>query len=200
MRQLTPREKRMLLFLAPVLLGAGFWQFGIRSPQSGSMPYGGSLEAQEQRFDLVREQAGRKPLSDAEYRAAEQALQKIEGRLLASNTSALAQAEMQSLLGDLLKDEGIVMRNSRFGTVALEGEHYAQVPLTVEFNCAIEQFVNLMAAIANAPKLLTTRGLRLNQDNAETKAVRVQMTVSGYLPVERTPDLVKRAAQTRVGL
>ncbi len=190
----------MLLVLAPVLLAAGFWQIGIRSSQSGSTPSGGSLEAQEQRFELVREQAGRKPLSDAEYRAVEQALEKIEGLLLGSDTPALAQAEMQSLLGDLLKDEGIVMRNSRFGTVALEGEHYAQVPLTVDFTCAIEQFVNLMAAIANAPKLLTTRGLQLKQGNAETKAVSVRMTVSGYLPVERAPELIERAAKARVGL
>ena len=107
---------------------------------------------------------------------------------------------MQSLLGDLLKGEGIVMRNSRFGTVALEGEHYAQVPLTVDFTCAIEQFVNLSAAIASAPKLLTTRSIRVNEDNADTKAVRVQMTVAGYLPVERTPELVKKNDTTGVGI
>ncbi len=200
MRQLTEREKRMLLALAAALLAFGFWQVGIRWLQSGSAAAGGSIEAYEQRFELVREQAGRKPLSDAEYRAVEQALEKIEGRLLDSNTQALAQAEMQSLLGDLLKSESIAMRNSRFGTVELEGEHYTQVPLTVEFTCAIEQFVNLMAAIANAPKMLATRSLRLRQDDAETKAVRVRMTVCGYLPSERTPELVKRGREARVGL
>lgn len=200
MKQLTDREKRMLLVLAPVILAVGFWQIGIRSSRGGSTLTGSSVEMFEQRFELAREQAARKPLSDAEYRAAEQALEKIEGRLLASETASLAQAEMQLLLVDLLKGEGIVMHNSRFETVSLEGEHYAQIPLTVDFTCAIEQFVNLMAAIANASQLLTTRSLRINQDNAETKAVRVQATVSGYLPVERTPELVQRAVKTRMGL
>lgn len=200
MKQLTQREKRMLLGLAPALLAAGLWQLGIWSSQSESAPADGSIEAQEQRFALMREQVRRKPLSDAEYQVVEQALERIEGLLLNSATPALAQAEVRSLLGDLLKDEGIAMRNSRFETVSLEGKHYAQVPLTVDFTCAIEQFVNLMAAIANAPKLLTTRGLRLQRSNAQTKALSVRMTVSGYLPAERAPELVKRAEQPRVGL
>ncbi len=200
MKQLSDREKWMLLLLIPVVLGVGFWQIGLWSSKSGSTLTGGSLDALEQRFLLARDQASQKPLSDAEYAAVEAALEKVEGRLLASETSALAQAEMQSLLGDLLKGEGIVMRNSRFGTVALEGEHYAQVPLTVDFTCAIEQFVNLSAAIASAPKLLTTRSIRVNEDNADTKAVRVQMTVAGYLPVERTPELVKKNETTGVGI
>ena len=200
MRQLSDREKWMLLLLIPILLAVGFWQVGLWSSQSGSTLTGGSIDALEQRFLLARDQANQKPLSDAEYAAVEAALEKVEGRLLASESSALAQAEMQSLLGDLLKGEGIVMKNSRFGTVALEGEHYAQVPLTVEFSCAIEQFVNLTAAVASAPKLLTTRSIRVNQDNADTKAVRVQMIVAGYLPVARTPELVKKNDRTGVGI
>ena len=190
----------MLLVLAPALLAAGLWQIGIWSAQGGPAASGGSIEARRQRFESMREQARHKPLSDAEYRAVEQALEKIEGRLLDSATPALAHAEIRSLLGDLLKDEGIVMRNSQFGKVSLEGGHYAQVPLTVNFTCAIEQFVNLLAAIANAPKLLTTRGLRLEQSDAQTKAVKVRMTVSGYLSAERAPELVKNAKKTSVGL
>ncbi len=200
MKQLSDREKWMLLLLVPVALGVGFWQIGVWSSKGGSTLTGGSIDALEQRFLWARDQASQKPLSDAEYAAVEAALEKVEGRLLGSETSALAQAEMQSLLGDLLKGEGIVMRNSRFGTVALEGEHYAQVPLTVDFTCAIEQFVNLSAAIASAPKLLTTRSIRVNENNADTKAVRVQMTVAGYLPVARTPELVKKNDTTGVGI
>ena len=193
MKQLSEREKRLLMLLGPVILVVGFWQVGLWSSQSGTTPSGGSIEAMEQRFQLARDQAAQKPLSDAEYQTVEQALEKLETRLLASETSALAQAEVRSLLGDLLKAEGIVMRSSRFGTVVLEGEHYSQVPLTVDFTCAIEQFVNLSAALASAPKLLTTRSIRVNQDNADTKAVRVQMTVAGYLPIERTPELARIA-------
>ena len=62
---------------------------------------------------------------------------------------------MRQLVEDLLTAEGIAMRGSRFGTVTLEGESYTQVPLIVDFECQIEQFVNWMAAVANAPQLLS---------------------------------------------
>jgi hypothetical protein len=110
----------------------------------------------------------------------------------ARQAAALAQAEMRELVGNLLADEQITMQSTQFGAVRLEGDAFAQVPLVVNFSCAIEKFVNLMAAIANAPRTLSTRQIRISPEQGETKAVRVQLTVAGYLPVSRTPELVKK--------
>ena len=107
---------------------------------------------------------------------------------------------MRTLVGDLLTAEGVAMEGSRFGTVALEAKDYAQVPLVVDFTCGVEQLVNLLAAVANAPQLLTTRDLRVRPANREVKALRVQLTVAGYLPAERTPDLLKRASALEGGV
>jgi hypothetical protein len=120
--------------------------------------------------------------------------------LLKSETAALAQAEMQQLVGDLLAAEGISMESSQFGTVQLDGEDYAQVPLNVNFECGIEQFVNLMAAVANAPELLASRRIRITPEDAATKSVRVQLTVAGLLPAGRTPELQRKAAGSGGGL
>jgi hypothetical protein len=92
----------------------------------------------------------------------------------------------------LLTAEQITMQSSQFGAVRLEQETFAQVPLVVNFTCAIEQFVNLMAAVANAPQALSTRQIRINPGSTDTKTVRVQLTVSGYLPASRTPELVRK--------
>ena len=107
-----------------------------------------------------------------------------------ANGDALAQAEMRSLVGDLLKAEGIPLDSSSFGTVRLEQDHYTQVPLVVEFTCGVEQMVNLMATMANSARLLTTREIRVQPQQREVKSIHVRMTVVGYLPVDRTPELL----------
>jgi hypothetical protein len=168
-------------------------QFGLWLPSGEAAASGESIEAAEQQFLLARARARQKPLVDAEFGAATQVESQMEQRLLAAQTASLAQAEMRELVGNLLTDEQITMQSTQFGAVRLEGDAFAQVPLVVNFSCAIEKFVNLMAAIANAPRTLSTRQIRITPERDETKTVRVQLTVAGYLPVSRTPELVKKA-------
>jgi hypothetical protein len=174
----------LILFL---LLQFDFWLPSSARPGSGA-----TLEAAEQQFQLARARARQKPLADAEFGAASQWEAQMEGRLLKAESAALAQAEMREIVGNLLTAEQIAMQSSQFGAVRLEEETFAQVPLLVNFTCAIEQFVNLMAAIANAPQTLSTRQIRINPGSPDTKTVRIQLTVSGYLPVSRTPELAKK--------
>ena len=193
--QIQGRDRKALIALAAVLVLFVILQFDFVLPAPGSTAAGvGTVDAVEQAFRLAQAKARRKPLVDAEAQATAAALAEIEKRLLASENAALAKAEMRQLVEDLLTAEGISMQGSRFGNVVLEGDDYAQVPLIVNFECRIEQFVNWMAAVANAPQLLSTRQIQLAPGNAATKAVRVQVAVSGYLPASRTPELVQSAA------
>jgi Tfp pilus assembly protein PilO len=101
---------------------------------------------------------------------------------------------MRSLVGDLLTQEGVALASSQFGQLASEQDAYAMVPLAVDFTCSIEQLVNLTAAIANAPKLLTTRLIRVRPEKPDVKSIQVRMTVAGYLPIERAPELMPKPA------
>jgi hypothetical protein len=199
--EIQSRDRKALIGLGVALGLFVILQFDFILPAPGSgAPDAGTVEGVEQAFRLAHVKARRKPLVDAEAQATSNALAEIEKRLLASENAALAKAEMRQLVEDLLTAEGIAMRGSRFGTVALEGEDYAQVPLIVDFECQIEQFVNWMAAVANAAELLSTRRIQLNPGNRETKSVRAQVAVSGYLPVSRTPELVQTSASSGVTL
>jgi Tfp pilus assembly protein PilO len=198
--QLQTRDRRALLLLGAALALAALLQFDIFTPGAGSDAAAGSIEAAEQRLLLAQVRARQLPLAEAEFDAVRRQLDLLEQGLLKSETAALAQAEMRQLVGDLLASEGISMESSQFGTVQLDGEDYAQVPLNVNFQCGIEQLVNLMAAVANAPELLATRRIRVAPENAATKSVRVQLTVAGLLPVERTPELKRKAAGAGAGL
>jgi Tfp pilus assembly protein PilO len=170
-------------------------QLDVFAPSTGSAgPSGDAIGALEQRLELARERAARKPLTQAELDAARRALDAMEQRLLSSENPALAQAEMRSLVGDLLTAEGVALGASQFGQVMAEQETYAMVPLSVDFTCSIEQLVNLTSAIANAPKLLTTRLIRVRPEKPEVKSIQVRMTVAGYLPLDRAPELQKKPA------
>ncbi len=192
------RDRRALIILGVAAILFLLLQTDFIIPSGG----GGSsivtnVEASEEKLLLAQTRVRQKPVVDAEFKAISAQQEALEKGLLASETAALAQAEMRELIGGLLRSAGIAMKASRFGTVRLEGEDYTQIPLIVDFNCTIERFVNLMADIANAETLLSSRAIKVGAGNAETKSVTVQFTVSGYLPVSRTPELARKSSARR---
>ncbi len=198
---MNQRDKRALGILAAAVALFLLLQLDTSSSGGGAATTtSGEIEALEQRLAVAQLEARQRPLHDADLAAALQELERLEAGLLTSADAALAQAEMRTLVGDLLTAEGVAMQGSRFGTVELEEEDYARVPLVVDFTCGVDQLVNLTAAIANAPQLLTTRDLSIRPGNADVKSLRVQLTVAGYLPAERTPDLLERASALERGV
>lgn len=189
---MSSRDRRALLLLSGAVALFALLQFEVILPGGSSAMTAAPVAAVEEQLLTAQVAARQRPLTDAELKAAQATLENAEKRLLASETAALASAEMREIVGKILEAEGIKMDASQFGRAELEGDHYTQIPLVVRFNCAIEQVVNLMAAIGNAGPLLTTRQVRISPSKSETKTVAVQMTVSGYLPVSRTPELVKK--------
>lgn len=193
------RDRRALLILGVAVALFLLLQMDFLAPApsgGGASPSGDEVAALEQQLRLTRERARLKPLHEVELGAARDRLEGLETRLLESEDAALAQAEMRSLVGDLLGAEGVDLTASRFGTVELEQNLYARVPVTVEFTCGSEQLVNLLAAIADAELLLTTREIVIRPGRPEVKSLRVRLTVAGYLPLERTPQLAEKAAKS----
>lgn len=188
------RDRRALLFLGIAfvlfLLLQTDW---ILPPPGAAASALGSVEAEQNKLLLAQTQVRQEPLLSAEYRSLKSLEESLEDRLLESETAALAQAEMRERVGELLEDAGISMRASRFTNVEAEGEDFAQVPLIVDFTCDVTRFVNLLADIANAQEILSTREIKVSLANPKTKAVRVELTISGYLPITSTPELIKKS-------
>ena len=196
--QIQSRDRRALIILFAA--GALFTITQLDFFSSTASPLvGGSIEGAQERFLDAQVQARQKPLVEAESQEAAKVLAEFESGLLQAESAELAEAEMRQVVGNLLVAEGITMRASRFGNVELEQDHFAQVPLTVDFDCRVEQFVNWMTTLSNSERLLTTRRIVLRPTNTGTKALRAQVTVSGYLPVSRTPELVERRRNSTPG-
>ena len=190
----SARDRRALLFLGIAFVLFLLLQTDWILPPPGAVASAlGSVEAEQNKLLLAQTQVRQEPLLSAEYRSLKSLEESLEDRLLESETAALAQAEMRERVGELLEDAGISMRASRFTNVEAEGEDFAQVPLIVDFTCDVTRFVNLLADIANAQEILSTREIKVSLANPKTKAVRVELTISGYLPITSTPELIKKS-------
>ena len=190
----SDKDRRALLFLGIAVVLFLLFQTDLLFPSpDAAASESANIEREENKLLDAQTQVRQEPLLSSEYQALRKVEEVLEARLLTSETAALAQAEMRERVGELLEGAGISMRASRFGTIETEGEDFAQVPLVVDFDCDITRFVNLLADIANAQELFSTRQITVSVGNQKTKSVRVELTVSGYLPISRTPELVKKS-------
>ena len=182
MTPLSRRDKKALLILGVVVLLTLLLQFGLPIGQERAVVSSSSLDRAEKRVWRLQEVARQKPRAAAEAEGAARALAETEKGLLKAATPALASAEMQQLMKDLLRGQGINMQSSEFGVVKAVGDSYAQAPLTVVFACGIDQWINLMAALRNAPQVISTLDLRIAPGDMKTKSLHVRMIVAGYIP------------------
>lgn len=177
---LSERDKRALRVLAAAVALVAAWQIGAVVPATSRGSTEPSIEALEQRYLLARERFARQPAKRREARQLAQSVERLENRLLRSSTPALAQAEIRTLVSELLHSEGIDLERSSFEAAGSDAP-YVAIPLGLEFTCSIEQFIGFMVALSNAPPILATRDLEIAAARPEAKSIRVQLTVEGYL-------------------
>ena len=187
MGTLNQRDRRALLILGAALAAWLLLQFGFPAGRGAGSVLTPQVEVAEKRLRRLQAVASQRPRAAAEAEAAARALAESEKGLLKAATPALASAEMQQILKDMLGRQGIGLQGSEFGPVKAVSEDYAQVPLTVGFNCGIDQWINLMAALRNAPQVLSSLELRIVPGDPKSKLVQVRMIVAGYIPASLLP-------------
>ena len=67
------------------------------------------------------------------------------------------------------------------------GSDYGEASVTVRFTCLIEQLVNLLAALANEPEMLSTNEIQVNGGTDKNKAIQVRLTLSGVVSKKLVP-------------
>lgn len=185
---MTERDKKALGLLVVAVVVALVIEFGL--PSSSSQPAAVSsisIDSAEKRLRRLQEVARQRPQVAATAEAAAKALAEEETGLLKAATPALASAEMQQLMQELLRGQGISMQSSEFGAAKAAGDDYALVPLSVAFNCSIDQWINFMSAIRNAPQILSTVDLVIAPGEPKTKLLQVRMVVAGYISSSLLP-------------
>jgi hypothetical protein len=186
---LTPRDRRALVLLGVAVIFILIWKLRTGSDHSVRVATAADTAPRaEQRLDRLRQIDATVPAKEELFKkVAEQVAMREKGMIVA-DTGQQAQTQIQQKLRQLGTAYGIDVRGAEFGPVKPLGSDYGEAPVSITFDCNIEQLVNLMSALGSQPEMLGTSDLRVNSANAKDKRVNVRLTVSGVVPKKLVPE------------
>lgn len=137
-----------------------------------------SVPMAEKRLERLRQIAATVPGKEALMKLASGELESREKGMLKAETGAQAQAQLQELLHRVGAINGIDIRGVEDARIKPLGNDYGEASVTVRFTCLIEQLVNLLAALANEPELLSTNQIQITGGPDKNKTIQVRLTLS----------------------
>jgi hypothetical protein len=108
--------------------------------------------------------------------------------MIIADTAQQAQTQIQQTLRKLGSASGIDVRGAEFGQIKPLGSDYGEAPVSITFDCNIEQLVNLLSSFASQHEMLGTGDIRVSTGNPKDKRVQVRLTVSGVVPKKLVPE------------
>lgn len=143
-----------------------------------------NLPIQEQRLQKYREVARTAGLRAAEVSSEAAKLRQAEGGLLNSNTAAFASGELQGLVKQLASNASIDVRSNEFLPLKKLSDDYTEVPIGLQFQCRLDQLVNLLKDISGSPQYLVVPKLMIQSGVSKEKLITVNMQIAGVMRAE----------------
>ena len=185
------RDKRALMLLggaAVIALAVYFWP--VSDGSAKVVTTGNFVEAAEKRLAKMRQIAATVPGKEEVNKKMLADLDAREKGMIQAETAAQAQAQLIQILRRVGKALGqpIDLRGNEIGQVKSFGDDYAEVSVSVNLECRIDQLVNLLADITAQPELIATSEIRIGSANGREKNVPVRLTVSGVVSKKLLPQ------------
>jgi len=183
----TLERKTVILWISGVvlILILRFVVLADRSP--AVVTASESVPMAEKRLERLRQIAATVPGKEAVMKQASGELESREKGMLKAETGAQAQAQLQDLLHRVGGSNGIDIRGVEDMRIKAFGSDYGEASVTVRFTCLIEQLVNLLAALANEPEMLSTNEIQVNGGTDKNKTIQVRLTLSGVVSKKLVP-------------
>lgn len=185
---LQPREQRAVGALAAAVLLILVFQFAIFPMMDLVDKNRAELPLKQKRLRKYRGLVSLIGAAETDWKALEQRLVQAEKGLLDSRTAALAAAELQDHAKELLKQQGIEPRGVSFMAVkalAPPDSGYSAVPLSLSFECSVDQLANLLASFQSDSKTLAVDSLYLEavpvRADKTRKVVGVRMAIRAVM-------------------
>jgi hypothetical protein len=177
----TLDRKTAILWISAVaaIVFVRFFVLADRSP--AVVAASESAPMAEKRLERLRQIAATVPGKEVLFKQASGELESREKGMLKAETSAQAQAQLQELLHKVGAANGIDIRGIEDMRVKLLGADYGEASVTVRFTCLIEQLVNLLAALATQPELISTNQILITGSADKNKIIQVRLTLSGVV-------------------
>jgi hypothetical protein len=182
--QLGQRDKMALAVAGIAVALFAMFDFAIFPVWDSLQQKRTALPVQEKKLEKYREVARTAGIRNAEVISVEARLWDAEAGLLASKTSALASAELQELMKQLTAAQSIEVRSSEFLPTKPLNPEFMQVPLGVQFQCRLDQLVNLLRELRGSTKFLSVPRLQIQSTGSKEKLVNVSMQIAGIMRVE----------------
>jgi hypothetical protein len=147
-----------------------------------------SVPVAEHRLERMLQLAATVPGKEAVLKQALAELNTRETGILKADTAAQAGAQLLDVIRRVAMANGIDARGAEeVNRIKPLANDYGEVSVTVTFTCAIEQLVNLLAALANEPQILATNEINVTGGNDKNKNVTVRLGLSGVVPKKLVP-------------
>lgn len=189
---ISARDRRALLVLGVGIAAVLGWRvWDARSSAQAAVPAVTlPIPALEKRLANLRQRAALNPAKAEVREELAKVVEEREKTLLRAETPQQAQAALLAKVRAVLErqDPPIEPRQVDMAPVAAAGEDYGEVAVTVAFNGAIEQLVNVLADIRAMEEAVATRNLAISISNRQKKILSVRVTVSALTPRELVPE------------
>ncbi len=186
---LTPRDRRALVLLGLAVIIILLWKLGSRGDSTVQVAAAAdSVPRAEQRLNRLRRIDATVPAKEELFKKVADQLAVREKGMIVADTAQQAQTQIQQILRKLGTAYGIDVRGAEFGMVKPLGSDYGEAPVSITFDCNIEQLVNLLSALGSQPEMLGTSDMRVTAGNPKDKRVGVRLTVSGVVPKKLIPE------------
>jgi hypothetical protein len=177
----TLDRKTAILWISGVAVILIFRFFVLADRSPAVVAASESAPMAEKRLARLRQIAATVPGKEALMKQASGELESREKGMLKAETSAQAQAQLQELLHKVGAANQIDIRGIEDMRVKLLGADYGEASVTVRFTCLIEQLVNLLAALATQPELISTNQIQITGNADKNKVIQVRLTLSGVV-------------------
>jgi hypothetical protein len=196
---LQRNDRRALAVLAAVVTIFAvyeLWPDNSTPTVAVTVPTLNSVPAAERRLAQLRDTAATVPGKEETLKSVAAELAVRETGLIAADTKDQAQAQLIQIVRKLGRAETppIEIRSTELGVGRPLGDAYGAVDLAVQIECRIDQLINLLAALAAQPELISTTDLRVTSANAKEKTVGVRLGLMGVVArklVETKKDVRK---------
>ncbi len=188
---LSQRDRRAIYILLTSLIAGTVYEFW---PDSAATPVAvsqtESVAQSEQRLARMRELAATVPAKESVLRQVQGELAQRELGVLQADTAQQAQAQMIQLVRRLAMAEmpPVEIRSTEIGQVLPLGDSYGSANVSFQFDCGIEQLVNLLAGLGSQRELVAPSDLRVTSSNPKDKTVGVRLTITGVVPAKLLPS------------
>lgn len=188
---LSERDRRALLFLGFAAAGVLLYTLiADGAPEGLTVSGPDAIAVAEKRLQRVRQLAAQVPAREEIYKQVSAQLALREKRTLQADTAAQAQAQLLQMVRRVARSQNppVELKASEFGQVRPMGTDYGEVPVSVTFECGIEQLLNILSELTLQQELAALSEMRVYSANPKQKTTNVRLTVSGVVPRRLVPE------------